>query len=115
MALPADFKPEQEARRIVADYLSGLGWIRQWQGTIAREGRTVFKADEIEERFQRATKMMEDTEDRFSQNVEKYLHDNSPEAKQVLEWILKLLGGRKDLGFFCQRILGHIRNRLGLF
>jgi hypothetical protein len=115
MAWPEDFNPEKEARRIVADYLSGLGWIKQWQGTVAREGRAVFKPEEIEERFRRTGRMMDDTEDRFSQNVEKYLHDNSPQAKEVLTWILKLLSGRRDLGFFCQNVLGHIRRRLGAF
>ncbi|MCX5750550.1 MAG: hypothetical protein NT099_02580 [Candidatus Saganbacteria bacterium] len=114
MALPADSNPEKEAQRIVAEYLSGLGWARQWQQVIEREPRS-FGRDEREDKLRKAEKMMEETEDRFSQHVEKYLHDSSPEAKQVLENILKKLSPRRDLGFFCQRILSHIKNKLGIY
>ena len=114
MVLPLDFRPEEEGRRIAREYLSGLGWARQWRDTISREYFPAYDREKREERVRQADQRVEDAEDKFSSEVDKYLQSRDTDSKIVLETVHNALCRRNDLGFFGKRIMGHIKNRLGL-
>lgn len=107
----AEIDPKKEGKRIAHNYLSSLGWARQFRWTITREISPGWTREEMEEKFRRADQMEEEAEADFSQEYERWRKDDSLAAKEVLKTIYQELKNRKDLGFFGKRILARLRHR----
>lgn len=104
--------PIQEGRRIALNYLSKLGWTKEWRRTVFMEIRPAWRREEEEEKFRTADRMLENAEADFSAEFEKLRKDPSPQAKEMLKGIYAVLKNRTDLGFFAKRIVERIRRML---
>lgn len=104
-----DIDPIHEGQKIARDYLSKLGWAKEWQRTVEQEIRPAQTREEEEGKFRKADQMIEDAEANLSAEFDKWRKSDRPEAKEVLSTILKELGDRTDLGFFGKRIVDRIR------
>jgi hypothetical protein len=100
--------PVHEGQKIARDYLSKVGWTREWRRTVQREIRPAWTREE-EEKFRKADQMEEEAEANLSTEFDRWRKSNLPEAKEVLKTILSELGNRTDLGFFGKRIINRIR------
>jgi len=100
--------PVHEGQKIARDYLSKVGWAREWRRTVQREIRPAWTREE-EEKFHKADQMEEDAEANLSTEFDRWRKSNLPEAKEVLKTILSELRDRTDLGFFGKRIINRIR------
>ena len=100
--------PVHEGQKIARDYLSKVGWAREWRRAVQREIRPAWTREE-EEKFRKADQMEEEAEANLSTEFDKWRKSNLPEAKEVLKTILNELGHRTDLGFFGKRIINRIR------
>ncbi|OGC22704.1 hypothetical protein A2291_01090 [candidate division WOR-1 bacterium RIFOXYB2_FULL_42_35] len=109
------FDPVLEGRRIANSYLSKRGWTQEWRRTLNQRIHPSFQRQEFEDKQRQCDQLEEDAEAFLSAEVERWRHDHSPQAKEVLRTILAVLGGRTDLGFFAQKIMGHISRYLGPF
>ncbi|MCX5726946.1 MAG: hypothetical protein NT030_07245 [Candidatus Saganbacteria bacterium] len=107
-----NFDPEKEGRRIVAGYLSGLGWTREWRRTITGEVRPAWSREDREDKFRQADQMEEQAEEAFSKEIERLRKDPSKEATLVMRSIVKLLENRTDLTFLGKSIVGHLKREL---
>lgn len=101
--------PIHEGQKIARDYLSKLGWAREWRRTVQREIRPAWTREEEEEKFRKADQMEEEAEANLSTEFDRWRKSDLPEAKAVLKTILNELGQRTDLGFFGKRIINRIR------
>lgn len=106
-----DLDPLHEGQKIARDYLSKVGWAREWRRTVEREIRPAWTREEEEEKFRKADQMEEDAEANLSAEFDKWRKSSLPEAKEVLKTILNELGNRTDLGFFGKRIINRIKER----
>ena len=107
-----EFDPANVGKRIVANYLSGLGWAREWRRTAMREVRPEWTREEMEEKFRRCDRMEEEAEGAFSREVERLRKDLSKGATEVIRTIVKLLEKRTDLTFLGKSIVGHLKREL---
>lgn len=105
----AEFNPEEAGKRIAREYLSKRGWAQEWRRSLNRQLYPGFQREELEAKERQCDQMEEDAEALLSQEVERWRHDPSPEARQVLRAILDVLGKRTDLGFFAKRIVEHLK------
>jgi hypothetical protein len=103
-----EFNPTEEGHRIAREYLSKRGWAREWRETLNREVYAAVNREELEAKERRCDQMEEEAEEFISQQYEKWRHESSPQAKQVLFSLYEMLGQRKDLGFFASRIIGRL-------
>jgi|GEM_PF-965159 len=101
-----------EAKRIVREYLSKLGWIRTHRGLVYREVRPAADREETESKFRDLTQKEEDVEWRFGQDVDRWRKSDDKNRRIVLEEIVKALGHRRDLGFFGKRIVDRLKREL---
>lgn len=109
------FNPVEEGRRIAREYLSKRGWAREWRRTLNRQLYPEVQREEFEEKERRCDRMEEDAEEFFSREVERWRHDSSPQAKEVLRTIYEMLGKRTDLGFFAKRIVDRLKREFSPF
>jgi hypothetical protein len=110
-----EFNPTEEGRRIAREYLSKRGWAREWRRTLFRQLYPAVQREEYEEKQRRCDQMEEEAEEFFSREVERWRHDPSPEAKEVLRAIYEMLGHRTDLGFFAKRIIERLKREFASF
>ena len=101
--------PVHEGQKIARDYLSRLGWAREWKRTVQQEIRPASTREEEEEKFRKVDRMEEEAEANLSAEFDKWRKSNLPEAKEVLRTILNELGNRTNLGFFGKRIINRIK------
>jgi len=104
--------PKAEGLRIAHNYLSQLGWAKEWRRTVTSEIRPAWTREEMEGKFRRADEMEEAGEANISREFDRLRNDLSPEKKETLAVILKELGNRNDLGFIGKRIVIRIRDLL---
>jgi hypothetical protein len=104
-----------EGRRIARNYLSKLGWAREWRRTITREIRPAWTREVMEDKFRRADALEEEAEANLSSEFERLRKSAEPSARETLKTILVELGHRTDLGFFGKRILARLREMLRPF
>jgi len=104
--------PQAEGRRITRNYLSKLGWAREWRRTITREIRPAWTREEMEEKFRRADALEEEAEANLSSEFERLRKSTEPSARETLKTILADLEHRTDLGYFGKRILARIKEML---
>lgn len=110
-----EFNPIEEGRRIAREYLSKRGWAREWRRTLSRELYPAVNREEFEEKQRRCDHMEEEAEEVFSREIERWRHDPSPQAKEVLRAIVEMLGKRLDLGFFAKRIVDRLKRMFSPF
>lgn len=103
--------PKKEGKRIAGNYLSQLGWAREWRRTVTREIRPAWTREEIEGKFRSADALEEQAEANFSAEFERLRRNLSAESKEVLAFILAELGHRNDLGFIGKKIIARIRDQ----
>lgn len=115
----AEEKPREEAdyieegKRIVREYLSGMGWNRAHRDGIYREVHPAVAREDEEERFRNLTQNEEDIEWKFGQDVDRWRKSEDKNRRIVLETILKGMGQRNDLGFFGKRIIDRLKREMG--
>jgi len=107
--------PKAEGLRIAHNYLSQLGWAREWRRTVTSEIRPAWNREEMEAKFRRADEMDEAAEAGISREFDRLRKNITPETKETLAAILKELGSRNDLGFIGKRIVSRIRDMLKMF
>ncbi len=112
MAEERPIDPIAEGRRIAGNYLSKLGWAREWRRTVTREIRPAWNREEMEEKFRRADEMDEEAEAFFSAEYDRLRKDPNPINKEILTVIYKQLAERNDLGFIGKRIVARIKESL---
>jgi hypothetical protein len=108
-----EFNPVQEGQRIAHEYLSKRGWALEWRRTVNSQLYPGFQREEFEAKQKQCDQMEEDAEALFSREVERWRRDPSPQARQVLETIVAVVGKRLDLGFFAKRIIDRLKRDLG--
>jgi len=96
-------------QRIARNYLSKLGWVREWRRTVQREIRPAWTREELEDKFRRADALEEEAEAEFSAEFDRLRKDSSPSAQETQRAIYEALKMRTDLGFFGKRILERLR------
>jgi len=102
----------ETAKRIVREYLSGLGWIRTHRDNVYREIVPAMDREKEEEKFREFSRQEEDIEWKFSQAVEFWRKSNDPKRRIILEYIVKALVHRNDLGYFGKRIINRLKKEL---
>ena len=110
-----EFNPEETGKHIAREYLSKRGWTQEWRRTLNRQLYPGFQRDELEAKERQCDQMEEEAEALLSQEVERWRHDPTPEAEQVLRTILEMLGKRTDLGFFAKQIVEHLKRKFEAF
>ena len=103
------FNPTEEGRLITREYLSKRGWAQEWRRTLSRQLYPAVDREEFEAKQRQCDQMEEEAEESFSREVERWRHDSSPQAKEVLLTIYGMLNKRTDLGFFAKRIIGYLK------
>ena len=103
---------QKEGKRIAREYLSKLGWVRAARRTAERHILPAWTREDREEIFREDDQKIEDAEELFGQEVDRYRKEGSQFAKEVLRTIVKQLGRRTDLGFFGKRIVARIKGEL---
>jgi len=112
MAEEKPIDPIAEGKRIAGNYLSQLGWAREWRRTVTREIKPAWTRQDMEDKFTRANEMEEQAEANFSTEYERIRKNTDPVSKQILVEIYKLLANRNDLGFIGKRIVARIKDSL---
>ncbi|MFA4857857.1 MAG: hypothetical protein WC901_01285 [Candidatus Margulisiibacteriota bacterium] len=112
LARPDEIIPQVVAQKIVAGYLNGVGWAREWERTIWQELVPENLHRAREEKFRRAQKMREDAEDQLVEGIEKWLQSKDKLRYAVLEEVYKKLSPRHDLTLIAQKMLARIKNAL---
>ncbi|NQT30350.1 MAG: hypothetical protein HQ596_07245 [Candidatus Saganbacteria bacterium] len=107
-----EFNATAEGQRICRQYLSKLGWSKQWRQTLNLQLHPGFQGKEFEAKQRQCDQMQEEAEGNFSAEVEHWRKEGSANAKEVLKTILQTLGRRTDLGFFGKRIVDRLRREL---
>jgi len=102
----------KEGKRIAHDYLSGLGWARSARQTTVRHVMPAWTREDREEAFRRDDQRIEDAEECFGKEVDRWRKERTKFAKKVLETIVEEVKGRGDLGFFGKRIIARIKDEL---
>ena len=108
-----EFNPTEEGLRIANEYLSKRTWAREWRQAMNRQVYPGFQREEFEGKERQCDQQEEEAEAVFSTQIDRYRHDPSPQAKEVLQTVLDILGKRTDLGFFARRIVERLRRELG--
>ena len=103
---------QKEGMRIAREYLSKLGWVRAARQTTERQIIPAWTREEREQAFREDDQKIEDAEERFGQEVDRYRKEGSQFAKEVLETVYNMLKNRRDLGFFGKRIVARIKDEL---
>jgi len=103
-----------EAKRIIREYLSQMGWVRSHKDSIYRELMPTMPRDEVEEKLRDITQREEDVEWKFGQDVDKWRKSTDPNRKIVLEEIVKAMWHRNDLGFFGRRIVDRVKREISI-
>ena len=101
-----------EGKRIVREYLSGMGWVRSHRSMIYREVRPAVQREEAEEKFRQLSEKEEGVEWKFGQEVDRWRKSEDKNRRIVLEEIVKALGNRRDLGFFGRRIVDRVKREI---
>jgi hypothetical protein len=102
--------PEQEARRIVSSYLNTWGWARHWRNNAPiTYNKKKWNNEEYNQRISRFDDISEEAEDRFYAAIDYWREIKTPKASAVLNEIVRIVGQRKDLGFFAQKMIDRIR------
>ena len=101
--------PKVEGARIVNKYLSELGWAKEYKRSVARQ---LIPAIEKDPKLEDGDKMEEKAEENFGNEVDRWRSENTDEAREVLNAILKKIGKRRDLGFFGQRMIKRLKEEL---
>lgn len=98
-----------EARRIVNQYLSELGWGRQLKTyTIGQ----VMRPSDRDMELKRGDEMELTADEHFGAEVDRWRAERSKLSKAVLSQILEILGKRTNLSFFAGRILARLKEEL---
>ena len=101
-----------EGKRIVREYLSGMGWVRSHRSLIYKEVRPAVQREEAEVRFRQLREKEENVEGKFGQEVDRWRKSEDKNRRIVLEEIVKALGNRRDLGFFGSRIVDRVKREI---
>lgn len=104
-----EFDPKQEGQRIAREYLSKRGWAREARSTTFRQTYPAFQREEFEAKERQIDQKEEEAEEVFSREVERWRHDPSLQAREVLQAIVAMMGSRSDLGFFAKRIVARLK------
>jgi len=107
-----DFDPTKEGQRIAREYLSKRGWADEFRRTTYRQTYAAFQREELEAKEREIDRRQQEAEDVFSQQVERFRSDPSPQAKEVLFAIVDILGNRSDLGVFAKRIIKRLKQEI---
>ena len=107
-----EFNPSEAGRRIAREYLSKLGWAKEWRRTLNTQLYPAVEREVLEEKERHVDQMEEAAEAGLSTAYDQWRHDLSPQAREVLQGIYEILGKRSDLGFIAKRIVERIRATL---
>ncbi len=102
----------KEGKRIAHNYLSQLGWARTSTQTGIRHILPAWTREEREEIFRRSDQRIDDAEEKFGKEVDRYRKEGTKFARKVLETVLNELKGRTDLGFFGKRMVARLKEEL---
>lgn len=95
--------------------MSRRGWAQEFRRSLNTQLYPAFNREEFEEKQRRVDQMEEEAEELFSREIDRWRHDPSPQAKEVLSNIYEILKGRTDLGFFAKRIVERLRREFKPF
>ncbi len=104
--------PQAEGLRIARNYLSRIGWTREWKRYFTTQISGNWSREDIEEKNLKADAMEEEAEAELSTAFEELRKRNDTDAKLTMEAILKMLGNRRDLGVIGKSIVERIRKML---
>ena len=107
-----EINPAEEGRRIASQYLSKRGWTKERRRTLNRQLYAAVGREQLETKERQCDQMESEAEEIFSSEIERWRHDPSPQAKEVLRAILGIIGQRTDLGFFAKRIADRLKREL---
>lgn len=107
-----EFDPISEGQKIASSYLSKRGWARQRRISLNSQLNPAFDREVFEVRERDCDRMDQEAEEYINNEVERWRHDPSPEAREVLRTIHDILGRRSDLGYFAKKIMGHLKRIL---
>jgi hypothetical protein len=107
--------PSHIGCQIAMEYLSQLGWAREWRRTINRQIYPGFAREDLEIKQRQCDEREAAAEEVFSREVEVWRKNPSKEAKEVLRAIVDVLGKRNDLGFFGKRIVERLKQAIAPF
>lgn len=110
--MAAEFNPTSEGRRIAASYLSKRGWAREWRQILGRQVYPSVQRLASESRAQQCDRLEHEAEEFFDDEIKRYENDPSEQAKEVLLTIIAILGRRRDLGFYAEKIVRRLSNKL---
>lgn len=102
----------EEGKRIVREYLSGMGWLGTRKRAIFSEIHPAVDREINEERFRSIDQKEEDVEWKFSQDTDRWRKSDDKNRVIVIETILKGMGQRNDLGFFAKRIIERLKKEM---
>jgi hypothetical protein len=109
-----DFEPLAEGLRIARTYLSKLGWAKERRRALNTQLYPGVLREELEEKERQCDQMEEEAEAYFSSEFEKWRKEASLAGQEVRRGLFQLLGPRRDLGFFGQRIVDRLRREFSL-
>jgi len=107
-----DFDPVEEGRRIAHQYLSKRGWAVERRRSLNQQLTPAVNREEFENKQRQCDQMEEGAEEIFSSEIERWRHDSSSQAREVLRTIYQIMGRRNDLGFFAKRIMQYLKRTL---
>ena len=101
--------PKAEGRKIARDYLSKLGWAREWKRVIWTEVNMAWQKHEVEEKRRKADELETEAEAGLSSAFERLRKSGEPQARETLKEIFNELKNRLDLGFIGARIVARLK------
>jgi hypothetical protein len=102
--------PAVEARKIYGRYLTQLHLSRNNLNWVV--GRLIPSHDKIEDRDHAEAKL-DELDEWFGREVDKWRNDDSPAAKEVLKQLVSNLATRNDLTLISKRIIHRLKEELG--
>lgn len=104
-----EIDPGTEARRIVNQYLSELGWSRGFKNMTITQ--LISPADK-NIKLRQGDEMELNADEHFGEEVDRWRKEGSKTSKMVLSNILGLLGKRADLSYFAKRMIIRLKEEL---
>jgi len=110
------FDAVKEARRIVSRYFIDLGLARQNKSWIVE--RVIPNRDwesqthDVIPDLRHAEDIELEADEKFGQEVDSWRNQATPEAKAVLEEIIKLLDHKPGISFFGKRMLARLKDEV---
>lgn len=99
-----------EARKLYGKYLTELHLFKNNVNWIV--GRLIPSRDKIEDRDHAEAKL-DELDEWFGREVDRWRNDDSPAAKNVLRELVNNLGHRNDLTVISKRIIHRLKEELG--